>query len=472
VNETALEALPQLCRRWDCGAADPAIERTDRGSPSGRFRSAFWAARFALLSASSMASKGLRGLVRGLRELPKHGIVACTDAFVFADRVPMYELAFEQDAANELPRTSLAIGFKAFWSEEETDAMFERVKHLRRTWDETGPRLCIREIKIEVDNLGFWSSSSKYSGPSWDLERLDRVVEEMVAADFSIHLHVFGNLAAKHSLDSLRRAEAKSESARTARVEQRRHKLAHVFELLPEDEAFLSSREGTFSSSVVAVFQPFWFSDRAWTSYEDEAAPMHQRLVGHGAACYGSDWDISSLSPLQGVEAVLRRPGALAAGAWHERLAQAIRLHALDAAHAMWLESDSGTLEVGKLADLCILDTNIFNEEAAVVEGSEWSEKAPPWASTVATISAGALIFQQGDDGPEREAELELPAGALDSLPVSRRRRAVEDEILRSTCSCSDMRCLSGARRTRRRDGANKWCSVAFSGRSALEVKV
>ena len=68
--------------------------------------------RFALLSPASEASAGLRGLIDGLRELPKDGIVACTDAFVFEDRVPVYELAHYLDTKCRLPRTSLAIGFK------------------------------------------------------------------------------------------------------------------------------------------------------------------------------------------------------------------------------------------------------------------------------------------------------------------------------------------------------------------------
>lgn len=237
-SDTALRELPKLCKFWRYAKEDPNIERNEEGEPTGRFCGFIWVTRFSLLSQASMASKGLRGLRRGLSELPKHGIVSCTDAFVFEDRVPMYELIASTNEACELPRVSLAIGFKSHLDEQEIGALINRVKPLLLEWSETSHRLCVREAKVEIDNVGRWSSSVPCSRPNWDLVQLDRVIQSMVAAGFSMHCHVFGDLAAKHAIASIRRAEEAMPEKR-----QLRHKLAHVFELQREDEVLLCSKE-------------------------------------------------------------------------------------------------------------------------------------------------------------------------------------------------------------------------------------
>merc|ERR1711988_537341 len=102
----------------------------------------------------------------------------------------MYEMAFENDTAAALPRTSLALGFKARWNTEEIDNALQHAISLRRDWCETKHRYCIREAKVEVDSME-WSSSRPASKSSWQLDQLDRVVDTMVCSDFSMHFHVF-----------------------------------------------------------------------------------------------------------------------------------------------------------------------------------------------------------------------------------------------------------------------------------------
>merc|ERR1712046_245051 len=168
----------------------------------------------------------------------------------------------------------------------------------------------------------------------------------------------------KHALKSIDRAEKLAVKHEACSIEGRRHKLAHVFELQAGDEAALPP-------GVRLAFQPAWFSNKEWSSYDDAAVETHRRLVARNAICYGSDWDISSLSPLGGIADALRRLGTFS-GSWSECLAQAIRSQTLEAARAMWLDSISGTLEVGKLADLCILDRNIFEDNAECGVQSDW----------------------------------------------------------------------------------------------------
>mmetsp|Transcript_13143 Transcript_13143/g.20775 ORF Transcript_13143/g.20775 Transcript_13143/m.20775 type:complete len:574 (-) Transcript_13143:210-1931(-) len=456
-SATAIAALPRLCKFWQFLDDDITIERDPDGRMSGRFLGEVWVARFALLSSASMASKGLRGLLDGLALLPQNGIVACTDAFVFENRVPMYELAFDQDASKTLPRTSLAIGFKAYWGDEQLSGALDRIGNIRRDWAETHNRYCIREAKVEVDNACQWSSTYTRSKASWDLDTLDRVVDALVVADFSMHFHVFGDLAAKYALHALQRAELLAPKYALGSPQNRIHKLAHVFELQAVDE-------NAIPANVKVVYQPAWFSNKEWSSYSDEAVQTHQRLSVKGLVCYGSDWDISSLSPLSGIADALSRAG-LFAGTWEECLADAIRLQTLEAAHAMWLDSLSGTLEVGKMADMCILDRDIFLDNAGAKSPSEWNIAPELGAHVEATISAGVLIYQRDvTAGVLTESSVPEPPVATCVRKSSKARflpkKTSEDMALAATCGCLDAKCAWAG--LSRRSSSMQLCTLAF----------
>ena len=80
----------------------------------------------------------------------------------------------------------------------------------------------------------------------------------------------------------------------------------------------------------------------------------------------GSDWSVSSLAPLDGIEvAVTRRPpGDRRAPRRAEEvvdLPTSIAMYTIDAAYQNHLERETGSIEVGKLADLVVLERNLFD---------------------------------------------------------------------------------------------------------------
>lgn len=450
VNDTAMRALSEKCASWNFDSDDTRIIRHRAGAPTGFFVGGFWATRFALLSEASFASQGFRGLLDGLLELPRHGIVACTDAFVFEDRIPCYELAVHEDCKRKLPRVSLALGFKEEMPQKMIHEMLARAPNLRRNWEATDHRLCLREAKVEVDHMLHWSSNNARSKPAWDLQKLDQVVHGMVGADYSMHMHVFGDLAAQHSIKTLLAAEAASESmikpksickmARSLPSQgmasekvsgRRRHKLAHVFDLRTEDEALLCQYP-----SIHVVYQPLWF--QSGYRYRSEVARSHSKLRSGGASvCYGSDWDISEVSPLQGVRAALITEEAFdTQESWPERLAQAVKVQTLDSSRAMWLEHCSGTIEVGKSADLCLLDRDLW----AVPEEAFRNTKEPLQVKVVATFSRGFCIFKP--ETPEGSQALARYQSRPQSRTEARRSQLrsstkAEDDFLFGTCGCA-----------------------------------
>jgi len=429
VNHAAIRALPAMSAGWTFAASDKRILRTRSGEPNGYFHGEVWAMRFALLSPASVASMGLRGLRDGLLELPKHGIVACTDAFVFEDRIPCYEVAFAEDARRKLPRVSLALGFKHAWSPDCISEIVERAPGQRLVWEDTNFRYCLREAKVEVDH---------FSGLSWDKAQLSSLVQSMVAANFSMHMHIFYTAAAELSMSVLLDAEKGKRSS------DRRHKLAHLYEIGPEER-----RMACRTPYVHLVYQPMWF--RIGSSYDEDAVRSHRELLENGAAvCYGSDWDISDISPLQGLRAVLSRDGLYAKEKpWPERLAEALRLLSYEAARSIWLEDCSGTLEVGKFADICILDKDLFempeDEFCPRVDPEETYVMTAPEVPVrvMATFSRGFCIFQRPLD--------EKDPAPLERVREPRRLRArdgrteTDEEFLCGTCTCAPAAGLCGS---------------------------
>ena len=72
------------------------------------------------------------------------------------------------------------------------------------------------------------------------------------------------------------------------------------------------------------------------------------------------------MNPLEGLQVAVTRRG-LTAGpgeAWYEEelvgLERAIAAYTIDVAYLNFLEAEVGSIEVGKLADLIVLDRNLF----------------------------------------------------------------------------------------------------------------
>jgi predicted amidohydrolase YtcJ len=80
----------------------------------------------------------------------------------------------------------------------------------------------------------------------------------------------------------------------------------------------------------------------------------------------GSDWSVSSLNPLDAIEVGIthRDPGDSTSRPWNpaERvdLVTMIALYTINAAWALHQERETGSIEPGKLADLIVLDRNLF----------------------------------------------------------------------------------------------------------------
>jgi hypothetical protein len=207
-------------------------------------------------------------------------------------------------------------------------------------------------------------------------------------AGFQIHIHAIGDRAIRWSLDAIEAAE------RANGMHDARPIIAHLQLIDPADIPRFR-RLG-----VIADFQPLWaYADDYITKLtEPQLGPARSRwdypigsVVRSGAVVVaGSDWSVSSLNPIEGMQVAITRRG-LDAGpgpAWIPEevvdLPTIIAAYTINAAYAFGQERETGSLEVGKAADLVVLDHNLF-------------EMAPDQLHTVKvvmTVMEGRVVYK------------------------------------------------------------------------------
>jgi predicted amidohydrolase YtcJ len=207
--------------------------------------------------------------------------------------------------------------------------------------------------------------------PNYDQKALDRIVADLDRDSFQIHVHAIGDRAIRMTLDAFEKARARN-GARDSR-----HSIAHLELIDPADIPRFRDL------GVVANFEALWANGDEYLTRLTEPAlgPKRSRwlypiasVARTGAVLSGgSDWSVSSLNPLDAIEMGVThldpdRPGM---AVWNpaERvdLATMIAMYTIDAAYANRLDRETGSIEVGKLADLVVLDHNLFEIPAGQI---------------------------------------------------------------------------------------------------------
>ncbi|MDG2461028.1 MAG: amidohydrolase [Luminiphilus sp.] len=191
-------------------------------------------------------------------------------------------------------------------------------------------------------------------------------VDAAHAANIDLHLHAIGDGAVRAALDAIERAKDRHPASVT------RTAICHIEIVSAPDVARFSEL------GAVAQTTPTWFyyDDLALeylgTDRFNQMYPLESILRHGGKVTLGSDYPVSwigkdALNPMFNIEMAVTRqqagnPEVPVQPRASERLSvdQAIRAHTVDAAWQLRLEDQIGTLEVGKLADIVVLDRDPY----------------------------------------------------------------------------------------------------------------
>jgi predicted amidohydrolase YtcJ len=194
--------------------------------------------------------------------------------------------------------------------------------------------------------------------------RLGRLVTRLYEERLQVHVHAIGDRAIRVTLDAI-------EAARTATGwHDARPHLAHVQLFDPPD--IVRFRQ----LGAIANFQPLWAyadayikdltiprlgPDRSRWQY-----PLRSLFSSGALVVAGSDWSVSSMNPLEAIQVALTRQGIddAAGPAWipEERvtLTEMLAAYTINGAYLRRMERETGSIETGKLADLIVLDRDLF----------------------------------------------------------------------------------------------------------------
>ena len=224
-----------------------------------------------------------------------------------------------------------------------------------------GPRtaLMVEPYEGEPDNTGI-----AVSEPAEMLELVSRAS----AAGMPSTIHAIGDLAVRRVLD-VYEAVRQQEQARGVQPSARRHRIEHVQIVHPDDAHrlaelnIIASMQPNHATSDYAMADRYW-GDRCRWAYNPRLQ-LDQGVV----VAFGSDSPIDSCEPLPNLYAAVarRRPdGSPGPQGWYPEacltLDEALRGFTTGPAYAAGMEDRLGRLTPGCLADLVVLDRDIFTQ--------------------------------------------------------------------------------------------------------------
>jgi predicted amidohydrolase YtcJ len=253
-------------------------------------------------------------------------------------------------------------------------AMLSDDDALLAQWFRSGPlvdyggRLTVRAVKLYADGaLGSRGAAllAPYSddpGNSGLMLATPQHVQDVAtrgrAAGFQVNAHAIGDRGVRNVIDAYAKAGIAAKD---------RFRIEHLQVIALDDVPRLVQH------GIIASMQPthatsdmYWAEARLGEERAKGAYAWRTVLNAGGRLALGSDFPVEDVNPFFGILAAVTRQDQKGwpAGGWHPSenltLAEAIRGFTSDAAYAAFEETTRGTIEPGKLADLTIVEGDLF----------------------------------------------------------------------------------------------------------------
>ncbi|KAA0226981.1 amidohydrolase [candidate division KSB1 bacterium] len=308
----------------------------------------------------------LAGAKRGLAMANRFGITSLQEASATPEILAAYD---SLDRSGELTARVVAA---MYVDPAKDEAQIKELKQKRSRY--RGKNLRADAVKIFADGviesrtaamLAPYLDRPDYRGiPNLEADKFKRLVTALDQEKFQVHIHAIGDRAIRMALDAHEAAQL-ANGRRDAR-----HHLAHIQLIDPQDIPRFE-RLG-----IIANFQSLWaYADTYITELTEPAlGPERSRwlypigsVMRSGAMIVGgSDWSVSSMNPLDAIQVAVTRRGVddSTGSAWIPQeivdLPTMLAAYTINGAYVNHQENETGSIEVGKAADLIVLDRNLF----------------------------------------------------------------------------------------------------------------
>lgn len=235
-----------------------------------------------------------------------------------------------------------------------------------------------------------WQLTDRYGDLYFTPEILDELMEKIAAAGFDPHLHTVGEGAVSIALNAIEKMRAAHPG------KDIRPGLAHN-ELVNANDYQRFARLGAIaclSFQWAAPTPELVIAERHMlgeTRFQ-ELEPIAKFIDAGAVVAFGSDWPIDGLDEWYDLKVAATRQGRTVNGVTPPRLdndrnltvTEVLRSATIDSAYAQHREDVIGSLEVGKFADMIVIDRNVFTITPEDIEN----------VKVLLTVVGGKTVYQ------------------------------------------------------------------------------
>ena len=350
------------------------VRDLNTGKPSGTLRDSAMNIMLKVLPELTVEQQ-YKSLLVGIEEANKYGITAFIEPGVDQGGARLYKNLEDNEDLNA--RVMLALSpinaLPGSVGSELFDLLAERGQYRGRYLNPDSVKIYIDGvIETQTSNMLEPYNDGSNFPPFYNQTELDELFQRLDEMKVQIHTHAIGDGAIRNALDAFEYALLHNGP------NDNRHLIVHLQLIDKEDQ----SRFGELN--VAANFQCLWCYPDPYIGFAEDVIgkdrverfyPVRSLQKVGALLAGGSDWNVSSLNPLEAIETAIRRQdpytktGPTLGQNEEVDLYTALDMYTRNAAYVMRLEDKTGTIEVGKRADLIVLDRNLF--EIPVTEISE-----------------------------------------------------------------------------------------------------
>lgn len=360
------------------------IERDEHGEPTGILYEN--AMDLILKEAFSFTKERKTEMLKQFFKLTsRYGITSVSDVYApSSDYLDDHELYKELDEAGEL---KTRIHFYPALTNDLT-----KVKQQRETYQSN--MLQLAGLKSFIDGVitGYtaymhepYSDRLNTKGkPAMEPELFKEMVINADREGFSIRTHAIGDAAVQLTLDAY-------EAARKANGDMKtRHAIEHIEVIQPDDI------QRFHELNVIASMQPHHLALIDQSVYLSRLGEKRHQLTfminslkkAGARLAFGSDFPVTEINPFLEIYRAVTRVDFSGKAVWNSEekisLSETLKAYTYGPAYGAFRENELGTLEAGKLADIIVLDRNLFTVPAEEILKTE----------VTLTILDGKVIYE------------------------------------------------------------------------------
>jgi predicted amidohydrolase YtcJ len=351
------------------GSPDPengSYVRLADGNPKGWIKEdAIWAMN--RLAPAYSDEDYLVSMQRYSKVFNSRGITGILDAMVSSSFMRNYQESHDRGELSLRVRATSKI-----FAHKPLQPQLEELVSLRKTYQ--GDRVSLHSAKFFLDGV-MENGTAALLAPSADTAATadlmfsqEQINEYFAAFDrerFQLHVHTIGDAAVRAAVDGIEHAQQCNDKWDS------RHQLAHLQVVDPADIPRFKKL------GILANYQTLWAQPN------QEADLLLETMLGaarcqwiypvgefvrQGVTCVlSSDWGVTTYDPFRIMQCAVTRQNEEgdAHGPVHTPqhridIEEAVKGYTINAALAAWRDDCTGSLSVGKYADLILVDRNIF----------------------------------------------------------------------------------------------------------------